>query len=81
MSQGITEFVSFRVKPSVRPEDPDNDEGQSLLQLFRSTKAQSGHLSSAWGRTVEDENTLVWVLGEYLDSLPSIKKALPGVTK
>ncbi|KAJ5173182.1 hypothetical protein N7492_005775 [Penicillium capsulatum] len=71
MSQTITEFVCFRVKSSVRPEDADNDEGQALLNLFRSTKQQSGHQSSAWGRVVEDEQILVWVL-EWSDARGSI---------
>lgn len=63
MSQTITEFVFFKVRPSVQPEDKENDEGQALLGLFRSTKHQSGHLGSAWGRAEEDASIIVWVLG------------------
>ncbi|KAJ5168747.1 uncharacterized protein N7482_004341 [Penicillium canariense] len=62
MSQNISEFLFFKVKPGVKPEDPANEQGEALLRVFRATKQQSGHHSSAWGRTVEDEDTLVWVI-------------------
>jgi hypothetical protein len=68
----VTQFVFFRVKPSVRPEEGDqNREGEQLLDLFRETILQSGHIGSAWGRTLEDENVLVWVIGIPLRSLSS----------
>lgn len=59
----VTEFIYFQAKSSVKPEDPSNDEGAALLRLFKATKSQSGHLSSAWGRTAEDENIIVWAIG------------------
>jgi hypothetical protein len=65
MSQSVCQFLFFRVKPSVRPEDPGSDEGLALLNVFRSAKLESGHRSSAWGRAAEDEHTIVWVIGEY----------------
>lgn len=65
MSQSNCQFIYFRVKSSVRPEDPSSEEGQALLNFFRMTQHQSGHQSSAWGRTSEDEDIIVWVLGEY----------------
>lgn len=65
MSQAVSQFIYFRVKPSVKPEDPANEEGEGLLNVFRITKHQSGYQSSAWGRTVEDENTIVWVIRMY----------------
>ncbi|KAL4788346.1 hypothetical protein BJX76DRAFT_175399 [Aspergillus varians] len=58
----VTEFIYFQTKPSVKPEDPSSDEGASLLQVFKATTQQSGHLSSAWGRTKEDENVIVWTI-------------------
>ncbi|RHZ58527.1 uncharacterized protein CDV56_107449 [Aspergillus thermomutatus] len=58
----VTEFVVFKLKPSVKPEDPSNEEGASLCKIFSATKQQSGHQSSAWGRAVEDENVVVWVV-------------------
>ncbi|KAF9888210.1 hypothetical protein FE257_009205 [Aspergillus nanangensis] len=58
----VTEFIHFHPKCSVKPEDPQNDEGQHLLQHFKNTKHQSGYISSAWGRAKEDENTIVWVV-------------------
>ncbi|KAJ5089940.1 hypothetical protein N7532_008624 [Penicillium argentinense] len=62
MPQSISEFIFFKVRPEVRPEDPHSEEGEALLNIFRSTKQQSGHQNSAWGRTVEDEDVIVWVV-------------------
>ncbi|KAJ5125763.1 hypothetical protein N7448_005077 [Penicillium atrosanguineum] len=62
MSQIVSEFVYFKVKRSVRPEDHNSEEGRALRQVFDVTKHQSGHSSSAWGRTVEDPDILVWVI-------------------
>ncbi|KAJ5993695.1 hypothetical protein N7451_009419 [Penicillium sp. IBT 35674x] len=62
MSQTTSEFIFFRVKPSVRPEDSNNEEGEHLLTIFRNTQNESGHQSSVWGRSVEDDNTIVWAI-------------------
>ncbi|KAJ5650575.1 uncharacterized protein N7484_004298 [Penicillium longicatenatum] len=62
MSQPTSEFIFFRLKPSVRPEDPTNEEGERLLSIFRNTQHESGHQSSAWGRSAEDNNTVVWAI-------------------
>ncbi|KAJ5773249.1 hypothetical protein N7457_008145 [Penicillium paradoxum] len=62
MPQSVSQFILFRVKPSIRPEDPSSEEGTGLLNVFQSTKTQSGHENSSWGRTSEDENTIVWVV-------------------
>lgn len=60
----VAQFIYFRLKPSVKPEeDGQNSEGEQLLDLFRETVLQSGHLGSAWGRSLEDENNIVWVIG------------------
>ncbi|KAL4919870.1 hypothetical protein BDW62DRAFT_177876 [Aspergillus aurantiobrunneus] len=58
----VTEFIYFQIKSSVKPEDSSNDEGAALLRVFRATTQQSGHLGSAWGRTKEDENVIVWAI-------------------
>ncbi|KAL2815789.1 hypothetical protein BDW59DRAFT_13554 [Aspergillus cavernicola] len=58
----VTEFIYFQAKSSVKPEDPSSDDGTALLRLYEATKQQSGHLSSAWGRTKEDENVIVWAI-------------------
>lgn len=71
----VTEFIYFQAKSSVKPEDPSNDEGAALLRLFKATKSQSGHLSSAWGRTAEDENIIVWAIG-WSPGLPVSHAAL-----
>ncbi|KAB8235231.1 hypothetical protein ETB97_009507 [Aspergillus alliaceus] len=62
MALPVSEFIHFQLKSSVKPEDSSNEEGQALLQLFQTTKHQSGYKSSAWGRTVEDQNVIVWVV-------------------
>ena len=64
MPGNVTEFVFFEVRPDIKPEDPKKSEdGEALLSLFKDTKQQHGFLASAWGRTYEDENFLVWVVG------------------
>lgn len=60
MSQ-TAEFIFFKAKPTVKLEIP-NEEGNELLKLFNATKQQSGYHSSAWGRTVEDESVVAWVI-------------------
>ncbi|KAF7593501.1 hypothetical protein BBP40_011412 [Aspergillus hancockii] len=58
----VSEFIHFQLKPTVKPEDPSNEEGQALLHLFQTTRHQSGYKSSAWGRTIEDPNAVIWVV-------------------
>ena len=61
----ISEFIYFRVEPSVKPEDPNSDEGYALLRVFEAAKAQNAYRSSAWGRAIEDKDVIVWVVGAY----------------
>lgn len=63
MSQASSEFIFFKVKCDVEPEDPASELGVGLMSVFHATKQQSGHHNSAWGRTVEDPNMIVWVIG------------------
>lgn len=63
MPQTVTEFIYLKLKPSVKPEDPDNDEGSEFLDTLKATKNQSGHQGSAWGRSIEDEDCVVWAIG------------------
>ena len=63
---GITEFIYFHLNPSIKPEDPTNEAGASLLELFQNTKHQNGYQGSAWGRSIEDNNVIVWVIGTSL---------------
>lgn len=58
-----TEFVFFHLPPTVRPEDEGNEDGQKIQKIFQTAKSQEGYLWSAWGRTEEDENALIWVIG------------------
>lgn len=69
MSQTVSQIIFFRVKSSVKPEDPVSEEGEALLKIFRTTQQQSGHKHSSWGRTVEDKDTIVWVIGEFSNPL------------
>ncbi|KAJ5129641.1 uncharacterized protein N7515_005680 [Penicillium bovifimosum] len=62
MSQTVSQFIFFRVKPSVRPEEASSDEGLALTRAFNITKSQSGHKDSAWGRVCEDTDTIAWVV-------------------
>jgi hypothetical protein len=73
----VTELIYFHPKPSVKPEDSSNDEGLALLQVFKSTTQQSGHIGSAWGRTREDENVIVWAIGELLPSSLTLHTLVP----
>ncbi|KAJ5928841.1 hypothetical protein N7466_007797 [Penicillium verhagenii] len=62
MTQTTSEFIFFKVKPSVRLEDPDSEEGEGLLSIFRNTQHESGHQSSAWGHSVDDDSSIVWAV-------------------
>ncbi|KAL2870778.1 uncharacterized protein BJX67DRAFT_378101 [Aspergillus lucknowensis] len=75
----VTEFIYFHVKPSVKPEDSSNDEGAALLQVFRATTQQSGHLGSAWGRTREDVNVIVWAI-DWSDAHSGIQQTNSPLT-
>ncbi|CEO60587.1 hypothetical protein PMG11_05207 [Penicillium brasilianum] len=75
MAQISSEFVFFKVKSDVKPEDPTSGLGEGLMKVFCATQQQSGHYSSAWGRTVEDPNMLVWVI-EWTDARCAILSSL-----
>lgn len=76
---GVTEFIFFHLNPAVKPEDPTNNEaGASLLQLFKNTKHQNGYLGSSWGRSTEDENVIVWVIGAFPFPIPQLPLSLPS---
>lgn len=79
MSQAVSQFIYFKVKPSVKPEDPANEEGERLLDVLRATKNQSGYKNSAWGRTIEDENMIVWVIRMY-SSIPRDRPTILGTS-
>ncbi|KAL1970106.1 hypothetical protein VTN77DRAFT_6511 [Rasamsonia byssochlamydoides] len=72
----ITEIIYFRLKPSVKPEEAaaegTHSEGAAFLDLLFRTTERNGHLSSAWGRTEEDANSVVWVI-EWADSSASAR--------
>lgn len=62
MGGPVTEFIYLQLKPTVQPEDPKNEPGQQFLSILHGTKQQNGYIDSAWGRTLEDENILVWAI-------------------
>jgi hypothetical protein len=62
-SSSVVEFLYITLKPSVKPEDPSNHDGQSFLSALTAVKQQSGYKWSSWGRTLEDENGVVLVVG------------------
>lgn len=59
----VTEFIFFTVRPDVRPEDPSNEDGRALLDLFNDAKKQSSYNNSAWGREIENNEIIVWAIG------------------
>lgn len=63
-TQRTTEFVFLAISESVKPEDPDNAQGQQLLKAFQEVKGQEGCMSSGWGRAEEDGNSIVWITGK-----------------
>ncbi|KAF9769935.1 hypothetical protein IL306_012574 [Fusarium sp. DS 682] len=61
-SKVTTEFIFFHLPKEVEPESSENSKGRELLKLFQEAKHQDGYSWSAWGRTDEDKNALVWVI-------------------
>lgn len=69
MGKTVTEFVYLRLKPDVKPEDPENEGGQQFFKILKSVKESRGYEGGSWGRSVENEDDVVWVVGEFLLSL------------
>jgi hypothetical protein len=63
-SNVTTEFIYFHLPEDVKPERIQDPKGKRLLNLFQEAKLQDGYSWSAWGRSEEDTNALVWVIGE-----------------
>ena len=57
-------------------EDPKSAEGQEFLEAVETTKRQIGYVGSSWGRTLEDENLLVWAIGSLTNL--SVEYAFEG---
>ncbi|PGH06441.1 hypothetical protein AJ79_06531 [Helicocarpus griseus UAMH5409] len=70
-SNTVTELVYLTFKPGVKPEDPDNADGRVFTNALEAVKLQSGYQHSNWGRTVEDENDIVWIV-EWKDTTSSL---------
>ncbi|PNP76445.1 hypothetical protein FNYG_10231 [Fusarium nygamai] len=58
----ITEFIYFHLPEEVKPESIQDPDGKRILNLFKEAKLQDGYNWSAWGRSEEDRNALVWVI-------------------
>ncbi|EEP76164.1 predicted protein [Uncinocarpus reesii 1704] len=65
----VTEFIYLSLKPDVKPEDPDNDGGRLFINSLNAVKQRCGYLSSSWGRTIENENNVVWIIGRISEML------------
>ena len=59
----VTEFIYLHLKPTVKLEEPGNDGGRDFWRVVDGTKNQIGYVSSSWGRSLEDESLVVWVIG------------------
>ncbi|KAG4261442.1 hypothetical protein FPRO03_11459 [Fusarium proliferatum] len=70
-SNVTTEFIYFHLPEDVKPESIQDPKGKRLLNLFQEAKLQDGYSWSAWGRSEEDTNALVWVI-EWLNEDSSI---------
>ncbi|KAF5725012.1 hypothetical protein FMUND_250 [Fusarium mundagurra] len=57
-----TEFIYFHLPEEVKPESIQDPNGTRILNLFHEAKLQDGYNWSAWGRSEEDRNALVWVI-------------------
>ncbi|OJD21955.1 hypothetical protein ACJ73_06705, partial [Blastomyces percursus] len=58
----VTELIYLTFKKGVKPEDPENYEGRVFTEALEAVKLHSGYQYSTWGRTVEDENDIVWLV-------------------
>lgn len=66
MVNTVTEFIFLRLKPEVRPEDPESEGGKKFLEIANALKQQRGYQGSSWGRTAEVEQDIVWAVGEWI---------------
>lgn len=66
MEHKVVEFVYITLKPDVKPEDPSNDGGRVFSDIHHAVKQQSGYGVSNWGRSSENENEIVWAIGELV---------------
>ncbi|PGH05178.1 hypothetical protein GX51_03077 [Blastomyces parvus] len=67
----VTELIYLTFKKGVKPEDPENYEGRVFTDALEAVKLHSGYLYSSWGRTVEDENDVVWFVA-WKDATSSV---------
>ncbi|OJD15445.1 hypothetical protein AJ78_04286 [Emergomyces pasteurianus Ep9510] len=70
-SNSVTELVYLTFKEGVKPEDPENFDGRVFTDALEAVKLQSGYRYSSWGRTVEDENDIVWFVA-WKDATSSV---------
>ena len=69
MSSSIVEVIYLTLKAGVRPEDPADATNRAFHDTLTTVTQQSGYEWSAWGRTVENENDVVWVVGRAVISV------------
>ncbi|KAK2750578.1 hypothetical protein FQN57_002649 [Myotisia sp. PD_48] len=66
MSPPSIEFLYLTVRPDIRPEDPDSEGGRSFTSMQTAVEHGGGLKHSRWGRTLENENNIVWII-EWAD--------------
>lgn len=80
MGKTVTELVYLKFKPGVKPEDPENsEEGKRFLDVVNEVKNSRGYQGASWGRTAEDQNSVVWAIGEFTMHPPCCPKLLHAV--
>ena len=62
--ESSTQLLFFHLPRDVDPKDKKSFGGTKLLHLMQEVQRQDGCLWSAWGRTVEDEASVIWATGE-----------------
>ncbi|KAL5590073.1 hypothetical protein FOVSG1_011940 [Fusarium oxysporum f. sp. vasinfectum] len=61
-SKVTTEFIFFHILEDVEPESSESAKGGELLKFLQEAKHQDGYNWSAWGRTEENKNAVVWII-------------------
>lgn len=59
----VTEFIILTLKPNTPLEDPATEAGKVFLKAIYDIKSVHGYRSASWGRSLEDENVVVWAIG------------------
>ena len=72
MATPTTEFVYLTARPTVRPEDADNEEGKALIRLL--TELKSTYTTLIWSRSVDKDEIIGIGVGTYM--MPNFHRVL-----